>query len=194
MWWNRGWRSLRLIETSQTGVRAPGGDYAMDENSTGTAADRIELFAGAAWFDPIAAGIRERVRGFIQEMLEQELTTALGRGRHERAGGEPKGYRNESRERQLLGSFGPVRISVPRARLTDPDCGGSHEWRNATLPPSQAAPPDCQGTAARRGRAPGIEDRAGCTGSKCRPPTCCCCRDCLWLLTRGLLHPEPASQ
>jgi hypothetical protein len=33
---------------------------------------------GRAWFDPIEAGIRERVRRFIQELLEQELTTALG--------------------------------------------------------------------------------------------------------------------
>ena len=106
----------------------------MEENSTGTTADRIELFAGSAWFDPIAAGIRERVRGFIQELLEQELTTALGRTRHERAGSEPKGYRNGTRERRLLGSFGPVRISVPRARMTDSDRGGSHEWRNTTLP------------------------------------------------------------
>jgi len=44
---------------------------------------------GEAWFDPIEAGIRGRVRGFIQELLEQELTAALGRGRCERAVGEP---------------------------------------------------------------------------------------------------------
>jgi putative transposase len=106
----------------------------MEEISTRTAADSTELFAGEAWFDPIEAGIRERVRGFIQELLEQELTTALGRTRHERAGNEPKGYRNGMRERRLLGSFGPVKISVPRARMADADRGGTHEWRNATLP------------------------------------------------------------
>ena len=106
----------------------------MEEISTRTGTDSSELFAGEAWFDPIEAGIRERVRGFIQELLEQELTTALGRARHERAGGEPKGYRNGTRERRLLGSFGPVQISVPRARMADADRGGTHEWRNATLP------------------------------------------------------------
>ena len=57
----------------------------MEENSTKTQADGTILFAGEAWFDPIEAGIRDRVRGFIQELLEQELTAALGRTRHERA-------------------------------------------------------------------------------------------------------------
>ena len=32
----------------------------MDENST-TSADAAPLFAGEAWFDPIEAGLRERV-------------------------------------------------------------------------------------------------------------------------------------
>jgi hypothetical protein len=53
----------------------------MDENSTKAQADGTSLFAGEAWFDPIEAGIRDRVRGFIQELLEQELTAALGRVR-----------------------------------------------------------------------------------------------------------------
>ncbi len=48
-------------------------------------ADRTKLFAGEAWFDPIEGAIRDRVHGFIQELLEQELTAALGRTRHERA-------------------------------------------------------------------------------------------------------------
>jgi len=51
----------------------------MEETSTKTQADGTTLFAGDAWFDPIEAGIRDRVRGFIQELLEQELTAALGR-------------------------------------------------------------------------------------------------------------------
>ncbi len=92
------------------------------------------LFAGDAWFDPIEAGIRERIRGFIGELLEQELTAALGgRGRHERAAGGPKGYRNGTRARQLMGSFGPVQLGVPRARMADAE-GGTREWRSAALP------------------------------------------------------------
>jgi len=105
----------------------------MEENSTKTDANGTTLFAGAAWFDPIEAGIRDRVRGFIQELLEQELTAALGRTWHERAEGTPIGYRNGTRERQLLGSFGPVELSVPRARMAA-EGGGTQEWRSAALP------------------------------------------------------------
>ncbi len=105
----------------------------MEQNSTKTDADGTALFAGTAWFDPIEAGIRDRVRGFIQELLEQELAAALGRARHERAAGEPKGYRNGTRERQLLGLFGPVELSVPRARMAVKG-GGTQEWRSASLP------------------------------------------------------------
>jgi transposase-like protein len=91
------------------------------------------LFTGEAWFDPIEAAVRGRMRGFIEELLEQELTAALGRDRHERAADTPNGYRNGGRERRLLGSFGPVRISVPRARLAA-DGGSTQEWRSAALP------------------------------------------------------------
>ena len=103
----------------------------MDEDSTTTTAGTM-LFASEAWFDPIEAGIRERVRGFIEDLVGQELETALGRSRYERGVGAPKGYRNGMRERQLTGSFGAVRIKVPRARLAGAD--GSEEWRSAALP------------------------------------------------------------
>ena len=63
----------------------------MEQNSTTAEADGTELFAGEAWFDPIEAGIRGRVRGVIEELLEQELTQALGRSRHERAAAAPNG-------------------------------------------------------------------------------------------------------
>jgi putative transposase len=105
----------------------------MEQGSTSTEAADTKLIAGEAWFDPIEAGIRDRVRGFIQELLEQELETALGRTRHERAKDELKGYRNGTRERQLLGSFGPVELSVPRARMVT-EGGATKEWRSATLP------------------------------------------------------------
>ncbi len=104
----------------------------MEQDST-TAADGTGLFAGEAWFDPIEAGIRERIRGFIVALLEQELTAALGRGRCERAADTPKGYRNGTRERRLLGSFGPVEVGVPRARMAAAD-GGTREWRSSALP------------------------------------------------------------
>src|SRR3954465_8030179 len=97
----------------------------MEQDSKQTDLGSTALFAGEAWFDSIEAGIRERVRGFIEELLEQELTAVLGLSRHERVAGEPKNDRNGTRERQLLGSFGAVEISVPRARLADTDSGGT---------------------------------------------------------------------
>jgi len=106
----------------------------MEQGSTTSEAADTGLFAGDAWFDPIEAGIRERVRGFIEELLEQELTAVLGRGKSERVTGEPKGYRNGTRERQLLGSFGPVEIEVPRARMAVAEGSGTKEWRSAALP------------------------------------------------------------
>jgi len=55
----------------------------MEQGSTTAEADGTRLFAADAWFDPIEAGIPEQVRGFIQELLEQELAAALGRSRSE---------------------------------------------------------------------------------------------------------------
>ncbi len=43
----------------------------MERGSTTSEAADTGLLAGEAWFDPIEAGIRERVRGFIEELLEQ---------------------------------------------------------------------------------------------------------------------------
>ena len=36
------------------------------------------------WFDPIEDGLRAKVRGFIEAMIEEELTTALSRPRYGR--------------------------------------------------------------------------------------------------------------
>jgi putative transposase len=100
----------------------------MEKNST---TDAASLISGETWFDPIEAELRERTRGFLEEMVEQEATAALGRSRYQR--GASAGYRNGTRSRRLLGSFGPVEIAVPRARLSAAD-GTSREWRSAVLP------------------------------------------------------------
>jgi putative transposase len=63
--------------------------------------------------------------------VEQELAEALGRQRYERGG--TLGHRHGRRERRLTGSFGPVEIAVPRARLRAED-GATREWRSAVLP------------------------------------------------------------
>jgi putative transposase len=100
----------------------------MDKNST---TDATPLFSGEAWFDPIEAELRERVRGFLEEMIDEEATAALGRSRYQR--GATAGYRNGTRRRRLVGSFGPVEIAVPRARLSAGE-GTSREWQSAVLP------------------------------------------------------------
>src|ERR1700678_2733188 len=45
-----------------------------------------EQFLCDDWFDPLENGVRTRIRGFIEELLEAELDAALGRGRYERPG------------------------------------------------------------------------------------------------------------
>ena len=42
--------------------------------------------------------MRGRVRAFIEAILEEELEAALGRGRHERAGEGPRGWRHGHRD------------------------------------------------------------------------------------------------
>jgi transposase-like protein len=112
----------------------------MDKDSRSTATES-PIFLGEAWFDPIEMGIRDRIRGFIEVLVDEELNDALGRARYQRpsraADAEPAGtsggYRHGRRKRQLLGSFGPVTISMPRARLSCDD-GTSQEWHSKVLP------------------------------------------------------------
>jgi transposase-like protein len=94
------------------------------------------------WFDPIEAGLRGRVREFINAMIEDELDTALSRPRYargtKRSGEEAEaavgatGHRHGHRSRLLLGSFGQVEIEVPRARLNTPE-GKTTEWKSKAL-------------------------------------------------------------
>ena len=46
----------------------------------------LPAFPEAAWFDPIEEMIRDRVRGFIENLVEAELDDALGRSRYQRPG------------------------------------------------------------------------------------------------------------
>jgi len=94
------------------------------------------------WFDPIEAGLRDRVREFIHGMIEGELDIALSRPRYARHAKSPSGeaeeavgatgHRHGHRSRSLLGSFGRVEIEVPRARLNTAD-GKTTEWKSTAL-------------------------------------------------------------
>jgi putative transposase len=94
------------------------------------------------WFDPIEAGVRDRVRGFIQAMIEGELDERLMRPRYGRrlassSGNDDglagiTGHRHGHRSRSLTGTFGPTEIAVPRARLVSTD-GKTTEWKSKVL-------------------------------------------------------------
>ena len=104
------------------------------------AATGAALFSGDRWFDPIEEAVRGRVRGFIEEVLEAELTEALQRPRYQRAATAPVeglspppvGHRHGHRKRSLTGSFGALEIDVPRARLETKE-GGSQEWKSKSI-------------------------------------------------------------
>ena len=97
----------------------------------------VDLFDN--WFDPIEIEVRARAREFIEELIRGELDDALARpryGRSRKAGNEEKaavaGHRHGSRRRSLTGTFGPIEIDVPRARLNTPD-GKTTEWKSQAL-------------------------------------------------------------
>ena len=97
----------------------------------------VDLFDN--WFDPIESEVRARARGFIEELIRGELDDALARpryGRSQRAGNEGRagvtGHRHGSRTRSLTGTFGPIEIAVPRARLATPE-GKTAEWKSQAL-------------------------------------------------------------
>jgi transposase-like protein len=113
--------------------------------SVTTKPDSLQLEAETAphlfddWFDPIEAEVRGRARQFIEELIRGELDEALARPRYGRskvAGDEERagvaGHRHGSRTRSLTGTFGPIEIEVPRARLNTPE-GRTSEWKSQAL-------------------------------------------------------------
>jgi putative transposase len=96
------------------------------------------------WIDPLETAIRGRIRGFIEELIHEELDSALARpryGRHAKNSKESAdiaavagaaGHRHGSRPRALMGTFGKVAINVPRARLQGSD-GKTSEWKSSAL-------------------------------------------------------------
>jgi len=110
------------------------------DSATHAAETAPQLFDN--WFDPIEFGVRGRVRDFIETMMEEELEAVLSRPRYGRiapdAGKEAgtaegaTGHRHGHRSRSLLGTFGPVEVAMPRARLNTSD-GGTTEWKSKAL-------------------------------------------------------------
>jgi putative transposase len=97
----------------------------------------VDLFDN--WFDPIETEVRARARGFIEELIRGELDDALARPRYQRGKkasdegrGAVAGHRHGSRTRSLTGTFGPIEIEVPRARLNAAE-GKTTEWKSQAL-------------------------------------------------------------
>ncbi|MGA8610328.1 MAG: IS256 family transposase, partial [Xanthobacteraceae bacterium] len=97
----------------------------------------VDLFDN--WLDPLETEVRARAREFIEELIRGELDIALARPRYSRsqmASNEGRadiaGHRHGSRTRSLTGTFGPIEIAVPRARLNTPE-GKTTEWKSQTL-------------------------------------------------------------
>jgi transposase-like protein len=90
------------------------------------------------WFDPIESALRDRVRGFIEDLIQGELESVLARPRYGRrtqvadGGTGTTGHRHGSRQRTLTGTFGKSEITVPRARLHTADDKTS-EWKSTAL-------------------------------------------------------------
>jgi len=120
-------------------LRRWNGDHALTKDSMKGPAVAAENLLFDDWFDAIEDGVRARVRGFIEAMLEEELGDVLARPRYGRrkAGDAPPavvGCRHGHRKRSLTGTFGKTEISVPRARLVCEDDGSrTHEWKSRTL-------------------------------------------------------------
>ncbi len=91
---------------------------------------------GETWFDPIEIAVRDHIRGFIEALIDEELDQALGRPRYQRPrqahSSDPAprvGYRHGRRQRQLLGSFGPVAGRRPSDRSWSSSTGAlSPSW------------------------------------------------------------------
>jgi len=120
------------------------GDHAMTQDTTKAAAIAADIMLFDNWFDPIEDGVRARVRGFIESMLEEELDVALSRPRYGRRKAPPDGSaaaplvgcRHGHRKRALTGTFGKTEIAVPRARVMGED-GKTREWKSQSLPAYQ---------------------------------------------------------
>jgi putative transposase len=108
----------------------------------------VDLFDN--WIDPIEIEVRERVRGFIEELIREELDAALARPRYGRPANDVEkasatsagvvGHRHGGRPRTLMGTFGKVEINVPRARLRTADGGTTEAKSCVPISPVRSRP------------------------------------------------------
>jgi len=140
-----------VFNLESPGVDAPAGDYAMKKHITQSdsataAAETTSSFRQTG----LTRSIRrpQPVRDFIETMMEEELDAVLSRPRYGRIAPGPgnaagaaeavTGHRHGHRSRSLLGTFGPVEIAMPRARLNARAAVRPMEEQGAGKPTSAA--------------------------------------------------------
>src|SRR2546422_691495 len=102
----------------------------MAKDSRKVASDEAVRADGATSLETL---IRQRARGLIDAIVEEELEAALGAAESARVGAARQGYRHGTRERTLTTSLGPTTFAMPRARLRTAE-GASVEWRSDLVP------------------------------------------------------------
>src|ERR1700693_4127856 len=93
---------------------------------------RVEEAASVYGEDTLESRAREWIRGFIEGLLEEELTLALGVKRSGRVGDARRGYRHGVRPRTVTTRLGPTSFSMPRARVFEGEA--AKEWSSEVLP------------------------------------------------------------
>lgn len=93
---------------------------------------RVEQAPGVYEKDTLESRAREWIHGFIEGLLEEELTAALGVERSGRVGEARRGYRHGVRLRTVTTSLGPTSFSMPRARIFEGEAAS--EWSSQVLP------------------------------------------------------------
>jgi putative transposase len=105
----------------------PEDDAMADDSKSGKEGE--DLFGGP---DRLETGIRQQVRGWIEQIVREELTAVLGADTSLRVGDRRRGYRHGTRARTLTTSLGPTTFTLPRARLFD-EAGRTREWRSVAV-------------------------------------------------------------
>jgi transposase len=119
---------LRWSETGSAEPKRSGGSVSpLEEHSDWILAlitKQSDLTLDEILAEPIEAGLRDRAREFLQAMLEAETRRGaqryVRRAKRSTGGSEAPagvtGHRHGHRSRTLLGTFGQLKMDVPRAR------------------------------------------------------------------------------
>jgi transposase-like protein len=99
------------------------------DSRNGTSGDGL----GAEEATSLETVIRQRARGLIDAIVEEELEAVLGAAPSARVGVVRQGYRHGTRERTLTTSLGPTTFAMPRARVRTPH-GAITEWSSQLVP------------------------------------------------------------